>query len=520
MLPERFGRFEVLAEIGDGAMGRVYSAWDPRVSRVVAIKTLKAELLTSDTAADLLKRFRREAIAAGSLNHPQVVRVFDVADDFLVMEFVEGRTLQSLIREAGRITPAETLRLLGPVAEAVDHAHAAGIVHRDIKPANVMVQPDGQPKLMDFGVAHLASSVMTTAGQVLGSPSYMSPEQIAGTELTGRSDVYSLAVVAYEMLTGQPPFQGQSITQVIYRVMHESAPPPRRWNAALPERYDDVFARALAKAPAERYATATAFVGALDLRELEFALEPVADAPAAPSPSPSADEILTLMQVPAESDGGPIWPPAPAPPAVPLAPPAAQGRFRSAALALAAGLVVLALAAIGWAAWRRAPPAPAAATPPTTIAVAAPATPEPTAVPAAPPPPTPTPAPRVVHIVRTEPRAQPPAANAAPSPTPPPVVEGQLVELDQDVTPPVRTRGGPAPYPERARPLHLEGTVAVAMIVDENGMPTEAHVVESGGPILDAAVLEAVRGWRFEPARKAGVKVKVRWTARQTYRTR
>jgi eukaryotic-like serine/threonine-protein kinase len=249
MLPERFGRYEVLAELGDGAMGRVYSAWDPKVSRVVAVKTVKSELLTSATADDYLKRFRREAVAAGALTHPQVVRVFDIGDDFLVMELVEGRTLFAMIREAGRIEPAETLRLLGPVAEALDHAHRAGIVHRDIKPANVIVQPDGQPKLMDFGVAHLAASVMTTAGQVLGSPSYMSPEQIAGATVTGRSDVYSLAVVAYEMLTGQSPFQGKSITQVIYRVMHEQPAPPRHWNAALPARYDDVFARALAKDP-------------------------------------------------------------------------------------------------------------------------------------------------------------------------------------------------------------------------------------------------------------------------------
>ncbi len=220
-------------------------------------------------------------MAAGGLNHPQVVRVFDIGDDFLVMELVEGRTLFAMIREAGRIEPAETLRLLGPVAEALDHAHRAGIVHRDIKPANVIVQPDGQPKLMDFGVAHLAASVMTTAGQVLGSPSYMSPEQIAGATVTGRSDVYSLAVVAYEMLTGQSPFQGKSITQVIYRVMHEQPAPPRHWNAALPARYDDVFARALAKDPDERFASATQFIGALDLRELEFVLEPMPEPAAA-----------------------------------------------------------------------------------------------------------------------------------------------------------------------------------------------------------------------------------------------
>ena len=180
MLPERFGRYEVIDEIGDGAMGRVYRAWDPGVNRVVAVKTVKSEYLTRDTAAEYLKRFHREAQSAGGLNHPAIVRVFDLGDDYLVMELVEGRTLHRVIREAGRLAPEEVLRLLAPVADAVDHAHRAGIVHRDIKPANIMVQPDGQPKLMDFGVAKIEASVMTTAGQILGSPSYMSPEQIAG----------------------------------------------------------------------------------------------------------------------------------------------------------------------------------------------------------------------------------------------------------------------------------------------------------------------------------------------------
>jgi serine/threonine-protein kinase len=503
MLPERFGRYEVIAEIGDGAMGRVYSAWDPKVSRVVAVKTIRGELLTSDTAAEYLKRFRREAVAAGALNHPHVVRVFDIGDDFLVMELVEGRTLQAMIREAGRIEPAETLRLLGPVADALDHAHRAGIVHRDIKPANVMVGPDGQPKLMDFGVAHLASSVMTTAGQVLGSPSYMSPEQIAGTSVTGRSDVYSLAVVAYEMLTGQPPFQGKSITQVIYSVMHESAPPPRRWNAALPARYDDLFARALAKDPAQRFASACEFVGVLDLRELEYVLEPVPDAPAAPEPN--ADDVPTLLQLPAD-----------APPAAggQATRPAARRWARPAALGLAAlgvaALAAVTLSAIGWAALRR------GAKPPSAAAAAPISTPVPPAgAVLVSPAPSPSPPPRSVRIVRSD----APAPRLKASPTPAPVVQGQLVELDDDVTPPVRTRGGPAPYPDRARLMHLEGTVAVAMVVDETGVPTELQVVESAGAVLDAAVLESVRSWRFEPATKAGVKVKVRWRARQTYKT-
>ncbi len=490
MLPERFGRYEVLAEIGDGAMGRVYSAWDPRVSRVVAVKTVKAELLSSDTAAEYLKRFRREAQAAGSLNHPQVVRVFDIGDDFLVMEYVEGRTLRALIRDTGRVAPEETLRLLGPVADAIDHAHRAGIVHRDIKPANVIVQPDGQPKLMDFGVAHLAASVMTTAGQVLGSPSYMAPEQIAGLQVTGRADVYSLAVLAYEMLTGQPPFQGQSITQVIYRVMHEPAPPPRKWNAALPARYDDVLARGLAKDPQARFATAGELVAALDLRELEFALTPGP----APGIGPVADEVATLLS-------GPLQPA-----------PARRPTARTRVPLLVAGAAV-ALGALGWAAINREPDAGGT---PTTLAAPAPLAAQPVRAPKVFAPA----AAKAAPAARRElaPATPEPVPEVAPAPTPEAVLEGQLVELTDDVTPPVRTSGGPAPYPERARALRQQGTVAVAMVVDENGTPTELSVVESAGAVLDAAVLESVRGWRFEPARKNGVRVKVRWTARQTYR--
>ena len=249
MLPERFGRYEVIDELGDGAMGRVW-AWDPAVNRVVAVKTIKSEYLTRDTADEYLKRFRREAQSAGGLNHPAIVRVFDLGEDFLVMELVEGRTLHRLIREEGRLAPEKALRLLAPVADAVDHAHRAGIVHRDIKPANVMVDPAGQPKLMDFGVAKIEASVMTTAGRISWVSLVHAPEQIAGENVTSRSDLYSLAVVAYEMLTGQTPFQGKTITQVIYKVMHEAPAPPRQWNAALPARYDDVFARALAKDPA------------------------------------------------------------------------------------------------------------------------------------------------------------------------------------------------------------------------------------------------------------------------------
>ena len=267
MQPERFGRYEVVAEIGDGSMGRVYKARDPVVERFVAIKTIKSEYLTRDQAKEYLKRFRREAQAAGSLNHPNIVRIFDVGENHLVMEMLEGQTLQQLIREGGPMEPEQARAILSPVADALDHAHASGIIHRDIKPANIMIQTGGQPKLMDFGVAHLDATVMTATGQILGSPSFMSPEQLLGENVTPRFDNYSLAVVAYEMLTGQSPFPGKTITAVIYRVMHEEAPSPRKLNASLPDRYDKIFAKALAKDPTKRYASATDFSSALNLRD-------------------------------------------------------------------------------------------------------------------------------------------------------------------------------------------------------------------------------------------------------------
>jgi serine/threonine-protein kinase len=497
MPPERFGRYEVIDEIGDGAMGRVYRAWDPGVKRVVAVKTIKSEYLTRDTADDYLKRFRREAQSAGGLNHPSIVRVFDLGDDFLVMELVEGRTLHRLIRDEGRLAPEETLRILAPVADAIDHAHAAGIVHRDIKPANIIVQPEGPPKLMDFGVAKIEASVMTTAGQILGSPSYMSPEQIAGENVTSRSDLYSLAVVAYEMLTGQPPFQGHTITQIIYKVMHEAPPSPRQCNAALPARYDEVFARALAKDPKQRFPTAGDFVTALDLKELEYALSEPAATPA-PAAAPGGDSPTIVASPPAAAAS------------------AASGRGT---LALgAAGLLALALAS--WLVWSRAPADPAADVPPPTTlaspeALATAASPEtPSATPTAEPA---VPAPDVAEGAASTPKATPKPVRATPKPAR--VVEGQLVEMGPGVTRPRRISGESASYPDRARRLKQFGTVAIDLIVDENGLPSDLEVVESAGAILDEVVLDAVRTWRFEPARKDGVRVKVRWQVRHTYKS-
>jgi TonB family protein len=262
-LPVGFGRYEAEAEIGEGAMGRVYRCRDPLVGRPVAVKTVKSEYLSGDTREDYLNRFRREAQAAGTLSHPGIVSIFDVGEDYIVMEYVEGTTLHHLLRDQRALDFSSALRVLAPLAEALDHAHQVGVIHRDIKPANIMVQPDGRPKLMDFGVARLDSSTATRTGHVFGSPSYMAPEQILGGELTARADLFSFAVVAYEALTGQRPFQGDSVAAIVYRVAHEAPPAASSLNHALPTACDAVFAKALAKKRDERYPDATSFVSAL-----------------------------------------------------------------------------------------------------------------------------------------------------------------------------------------------------------------------------------------------------------------
>ena len=185
--PRKFGRYVVEREIGDGAMGRVYRCSDPLMKRLVAVKTVKQEYLTRETAEDYLRRFRREAQAAGRLSHPNIVSIYDVGETYFVMEYLEGITLQAVIAARGKLPLDEALALLTPLADALDYAHRSSIVHRDIKPANIMVLENGRPKLMDFGVARLESSVATQSGHFFGSPSYMAPEQVAGGEVTNRA---------------------------------------------------------------------------------------------------------------------------------------------------------------------------------------------------------------------------------------------------------------------------------------------------------------------------------------------
>lgn len=268
------GRYEILAELGHGAMGVVYKAQDPKIGRIVAIKTLSA----AGQGAELEQyraRFLVEAKSAGRLNHPNVVTVHDVTEDdqgrpCLVLEFVEGTTLDRLVIDEN-IPFSRLLELISQVARALAYAHANGIVHRDVKPANIMVTKAGVAKLSDFGIAKLEGTSMTIAGQVMGTPAFMSPEQCTGTGVDHRSDIFSLGAVLYTLSAGEKPFPGDTFTSVAYKVVHVTHSPVRDLNPTLPEQLDVILARCLAKNPAERYSSADDL--ATDLEALRAALQ-------------------------------------------------------------------------------------------------------------------------------------------------------------------------------------------------------------------------------------------------------
>ena len=266
--PQRFGRYRVTGELGKGAMGIVYRAEDPELGRTVAVKTIALSGRPDEQDVHQA-RFRQEARAAGTVSHPSIVTIYDVGREgdlaFIAMELVEGRELRSLIREGG-LSPVQAIEIAALVADGLAFAHERGVIHRDIKPGNIMVLPDGRVKIMDFGIARLQESeVKTQSGVLLGSPQYMSPEQVAGHALDGRADIFSLGVVLYEMLTGVKPFDAADLTQLLFWVVNLPHKPPGERNPSLPPVIDYVIARALKKNADERYASAAEF--ARDLRE-------------------------------------------------------------------------------------------------------------------------------------------------------------------------------------------------------------------------------------------------------------
>jgi serine/threonine protein kinase len=257
-LPATLGRYRVTQELGRGAMGTVYRAQDPVLDRPVAIKTLNADL-PEEVVAEMKARFVREAKSAGRLNHPNIVTVYDVGTEgdvaFMAMEYLEGRSLRQVL-DAGEALSFDAIAdIAAQVAEALDYAGRFGIVHRDVKPANIMVLANGLAKLTDFGLAYVPSSMMTQKGTILGSPRYMSPEQVQEQSVDGRADIFSLGVVLYEMLTRSTPFAKPSGTvfDVMEAVVKQPAPKVSEANPAVPPAFDAIVARALAKQPGERF---------------------------------------------------------------------------------------------------------------------------------------------------------------------------------------------------------------------------------------------------------------------------
>ncbi|MGD0792609.1 MAG: protein kinase [Terriglobales bacterium] len=276
---ERFGRYEILSELGRGAMGIVYKARDPKINRVVAVKTVSLAGQTPEEEREYRERFFREAEAAGRVSHPGIVTIFDVGEEpetrapYIVMEFVGGQSLDKLLSRDDHKLPVETaLQLTLELAEALDCAHGQGVVHRDLKPANILLTEDGHAKIADFGVAKLNLANHTLAGRALGTPAYMSPEQLNGEAVDGRSDLFSLGVVLYTVLTGYRPFQGNSALTVSFKVVNRDPIPATLLNTELPPGLDYIITRAMAKNPAQRYQRGMEMV--LDIQYLRQGREP------------------------------------------------------------------------------------------------------------------------------------------------------------------------------------------------------------------------------------------------------
>ena len=270
---ERFGRYEILAELGRGAMGVVYKARDPKINRWVAVKTISLAGQPPEDELEYRERFHREAEAAGRLSHPGIVTIFDVGEEpetrapYIVMEFVGGQSLDKLLSGEDRRLPLEAaLQLTHELAEALDCAHGQGVVHRDLKPSNILLTEEGHAKIADFGIAKLNLANHTLAGRALGTPAYMSPEQLNGEAVDGRSDLFSLGVVLYTILTGYRPFQGNSALTVSYKVVNRDPIPATVLETELPQGLDYIISRAMAKDPAQRYQRGMEM--ALDIQDL------------------------------------------------------------------------------------------------------------------------------------------------------------------------------------------------------------------------------------------------------------
>jgi serine/threonine-protein kinase len=502
--PAFFGRYQVLEELGSGAMGVVYLCVDPRLARPVAVKVLKeSDFMTPAEREQYHARFRREAEAAGGLNHPGIVQVFDIGPSYMVMEYLEGRSLSASLRAGVTLRVREIVGLVQQVADAIDHAHRHGIVHRDLKPANIMLVDGGGVKVLDFGVARLESSNLTAIGTVVGSVRYMAPEQMMGHPVDGRADVFSLAAVAYELLTGHPPFPGKSSTEVVSRVVHGNHVPPREVDGRLPEELGLVFERAFAPQPDKRYPRATDLARDIarvlgQANELEIVHR--GDTPALSLKEPTA------MPEPSPASTASTLPLVPAPPPVP----ARERPVSAPPVSHRAGVLVLDSDPPGAEVFVDSKPAGKAPQDAVDVSFGR-------------------------HLLRMELPGRETVSSMIevkpdrplkvvtftlplPAPGSGMVRPGQLVSFGPEVLPPARIAGSVPRLPETARERGLEGTPSLEVWVSETGEVFNTAVLESAGKVLDDALLAAVSRWRFAPATLRGVPVSVRIVVQHHFR--
>ena len=304
LTPPKLGRYEIVDEIGKGAMGVVYLARDPLIGRLVALKTFRIGYSVKDHEMEQFRvRFMREAQSAGILSHPNIVTIHDVMEQteegiaFIAMEYVRGTTLKAMLQSDQALSLGFVVDIVGQVAEALDYAHAHRVIHRDVKPANILITADNRVKITDFGIARLDTSNLTQEGQLLGTPNYMAPEQIQGKEVDHRADLFALGVVLYEMLTRHKPFQGENLTVVSHRIVYDQFTPPRDYAKDMPPGLEPILDRALEKDPARRYQRAKDLAD--DLRRVLVG---------------SRDDLNETLSIASWAPSGPGGPPTPIPP--------------------------------------------------------------------------------------------------------------------------------------------------------------------------------------------------------------
>jgi serine/threonine-protein kinase len=312
-LPKHIGKYEIIGQLGEGGMGVVYRGLDPVIRREVALKVIRKSRLDSENAKALLERFRFEAQAAGGLQHPNIVSIYEYGEDgdyaFIAMECVPGKSLREHLAAGYRPELARFPEVIDHVLEALEYSHSRGVIHRDVKPSNVLVSEHGIVKISDFGIARLQTSNLTKLGEVLGTPNYMSPEQFLGDRVDERTDIYAAGVIVYEVLTGVRPFKGTD-AQIMKQVLHDLPAPPSTYEPRLAPALDEAVLKALAKSPADRYSTAREFAQALhkafygrELPEDEAASPVSSDGPTEP-PSTATQRVKHLPAAAGKAPAG------------------------------------------------------------------------------------------------------------------------------------------------------------------------------------------------------------------------